>query len=230
MNKKLAKLEKILAIKFSDKDLITNAFVHRSYLNESKNFAYSNERLEFLGDAVLELVTTKFLYTTYPQYQEGMLTSLRASLVKTTTLAKLAKEVGFDKLLLMSKGEEETGGRSNNSLLANTTEAFIGALYLSQGSTACQQFLNKYLFPQITSIIKKSSYKDSKSILQEVAQAKLKLTPQYELVSDSGPDHNKIFIMQVVIGDKKYAKGKGKNKQSSQEEAARLTLEMISNT
>lgn len=223
-------LAKKLGLKFGNTKLITNAFVHKSYLNESNKFNQSNERLEYLGDAVIELSTSQFLYSKFPNYQEGMLTNLRASLVRTTTLARLALDLKLNNLLLMSKGEEETGGRDNQSILANVTEAFIGAIYLDQGMEACNSILNKHLFTKIDQIIETNSYKDSKSLLQELAQAKLRETPFYELVSELGPDHDKEFTTKVVIGNKDYATGTGKSKQLSQEEAARLTLEMMSNT
>lgn len=230
MNSDLDSLSRKINIQFNDPKLITNAFVHKSYLNESSEYSQSNERLEYLGDAVIELLTSKFLFTKYPDYQEGMLTNLRAALVRTTTLSQLAKDLGLNNLLLMSKGEEETGGRENQSILANVSEAFIGSVYLDQGIDPCDHILQEYLFTKIDQIIANNSYKDSKSSLQELAQAKFKETPIYELVSDSGPDHDKIFQMKVLIGDNEYAIGEGKSKQLAQEEAARLTLEMITNT
>ncbi len=225
----LTDLEKKLHLKFNQPHLIANAFVHRSYLNESKEFTQSNERLEYLGDAVLELVTSVFLFNRYPQYQEGMLTNLRASLVKTSTLAQLALELGLDKHLLMSKGEEEHGGRKNQSILADTTEALLGSIYLDQGLSAVERILTTYLFPKTEEIINNLEYKDSKSLLQEIAQSKYKATPIYQLISETGPDHDKEFIMQVVINNRKYAQGKGKSKQAAQEEAAKRTLELIRN-
>ncbi len=222
----LQALEAKLGLKFHNPKLIANSFVHRSYLNESKVYKQSNERLEYLGDAVLELATSEFLYTNYPDFQEGMLTSLRASLVKTTTLAQVAKEIGLDSFLLMSRGEAETG-RNNQSTLANVMEAFLGAIYLDQGIPAVDRLLLTYLFPKIKVILAKSAYKDNKSTLQEIAQRDLKTTPTYELQTAIGPDHDKIFTMQVVIGNKKYGVGKGKSKQAAQEEAAKITLEMI---
>jgi len=212
---------------FQDQRLMRSAFVHRSYLNESKEFPESNERLEYLGDAVLELITSEFLYNRYPEHQEGMLTNLRAALVRTESLGEAASRLGFSKLLLMSRGEEATGGKSNDSLLANTFEAFLGALYLDQGYDACKEFCNTHLFPKIDSIIETESYKDFKSLMQEVAQAKFKATPNYELISDLGPDHDKVFEMIAIIGDTKYGVGKGKSKQAAQEAAAKATLEMI---
>lgn len=215
---------------FTNQHLFRAAFVHRSYLNESKEFKESNERLEYLGDAVLELATSEFLYERYPNYQEGMLTNLRAALVRTESLAETALTLGFADLLLMSKGEEATGGRSNIGLLANTYEAFLGALYLDQGYDACAKFCQTHLFGKIDRVIKTAAYKDSKSHLQEAAQAKFKSTPAYELVGDDGPDHDKVFKMVALIGEQKYGVGEGKSKQAAQEAAARATLEMLNLT
>ena len=230
MNTQLAKLLSILNLTVSDEHLIQNAFVHRSYLNESREFAQSNERLEYLGDAVLELATSHFLYTTYPDFQEGMLTNLRAALVRTESLGDTAQSLGFAKLLLMSKGEEATGGRGNRSILADTFEAFLGAVYLDQGYPACVQVLSEHLFPKADGVLKAETYKDNKSLLQEIAQSRYKATPLYNLLSEAGPDHDKEFIMQVSIGDQLYSQGSGKSKQAAQEDAAKNTLEMITHT
>lgn len=230
MQQKIADLAKTLGLTFTDLKLIENAFAHRSYLNESKRFTESNERLEYLGDAVLELATSQFLYHEYPKFQEGMLTNLRASLVRTESLAEMAKSLGFSSYLLMSRGEESTGGRQNISILANTMEAFLGALYLDQGFEACDGLLKKHLFPQIHEIISKASYKDNKSLMQEVAQARFKTTPRYELLSEMGPDHDKLFTVAAYIGENKFGTGSGKSKQEAQEAAAKATLEMIGNT
>lgn len=215
---------------FKNPTLFRQALVHRSYLNESSEFRESNERLEYLGDAVLELATSEFLFHKYPHYQEGMLTNLRASLVRTESLADTAGTLNLSRLLLMSKGEEATGGRQNISLLANTFEAVLGALYLDQGFPACQKFCQTWLFPKIDQIVKTESYKDYKSLLQEISQARFKNTPSYELISDDGPDHNKVFRMVAVIGSTKYALGEGKSKQAAQEASAKATLEMLGTT
>src|SRR3989339_302820 len=200
-------------------DSLQNAFVHRSYLNESTKFTESNERLEYLGDAVLELATSDFLYKTYPDYQEGMLTNIRAALVRTESLAEIAKKLDFPTKILMSKGEEATGGRSNPSILADAFEAYLGALYLSEGFSACEKLLQEHLFSRTATIIQDGAYKDNKSLLQEIAQARYKATPIYNLLSEVGPDHDKQFCMQVKIGDATYAEGEGKSKQSAQESA-----------
>lgn len=212
---------------FRDPELMRAAFVHRSYLNESKEFKESNERLEYLGDAVLELIASEFLYQKFTDYQEGMLTNLRAALVRTESLAETSETLGFSDLLLMSKGEEATGGRTNIGLLANTFEAFLGALYLDQGFEACRKFCHQHLFGKLDKIIETASYKDHKSHLQEVAQAKFKNTPVYELMSDQGPDHDKVFRMVAIINGVSYGIGEGKSKQSAQEAAAQKTLEML---
>ncbi|MFZ2199925.1 MAG: ribonuclease III [Microgenomates group bacterium] len=230
MNPNLIKLLTSLNIQIKDEHLLCNAFVHRSYLNESHDFQYSNERLEYLGDAVLELATSHFLYTTYPDFQEGMLTNLRAALVRTESLGDTASELGFSKLLLMSKGEEATGGRTNRSILADTFEAFLGAIYLDQGFATCVKILETHLFQKAAIVLKSETYKDNKSLLQEIAQSRYKAAPSYKLLSESGPDHDKEFVMQVVIAGTVYGEGRGKSKQTSQEDAAKNTLEMITHS
>lgn len=227
MNTHLTNLLSSLNLQIKDEHLIQNAFVHRSYLNESREFAQSNERLEYLGDAVLELATSHYLFNTYPDFQEGMLTNLRAALVRTESLGDTATSLGFAKLLLMSKGEEATGGRSNRSILADTFEAFLGAIYLDQGYTACVDILTKHLFAKADVVLKSQTYKDNKSLLQEIAQSRYKATPLYNLLSEAGPDHDKQFVMQVSIANQPYSQGSGKSKQAAQEDAAKNTLEMI---
>jgi ribonuclease III len=207
--------------------LVANAFVHRSYLNESTDFTESNERLEYLGDAVLELSVSRYLYETYPDYQEGMLTNIRAALVRTESLAELATTLNFPTVIKMSRGEMATGGATNKSILADTFEAFLGAIYLDLGYETVTKLLKTHLFPKSDDVIKTGTYKDSKSFLQEVAQARYKATPLYDLLSETGPDHDKEFVMQVVIAQTIYAKGRGKSKQAAQDDAARNTLEQI---
>lgn len=226
----LTSLAKSLGLTFIKVDLIQSAFVHRSYLNESRTFKESNERLEYLGDAVLELATSQFLFHKYPGYQEGMLTNLRAALVRTESLAALAKSLDFPDLLLMSRGEESTGGRQNTSLLANTFEAFLGALYLDQGFDTCQKLLANILFKHIDGIVETGTYKDSKSLVQELSQSRLKSTPKYILLGEEGPDHDKVFRMATVIDGKQYGVGEGKSKQTAQEAAAKATLEQLTRT
>lgn len=207
--------------------LIENAFVHRSYLNESNDFKESNERLEYLGDAVLELITSDYLFKSYPDYQEGMLTNIRAALVRTESLAEVATSLNFPKIILMSKGEAGAGGTTNKSILADAFEAFLGAVYLDLGINNVENILQSQLFPKAEKVISGGLYKDNKSFLQEVSQARFKATPLYNLISEAGPDHDKEFVMQVMINNQPYSTGTGKSKQSAQEDAAKNTLEQI---
>jgi ribonuclease-3 len=211
---------------FRNQDLLTTALTHRSALNEKNSTSpESNERLEFLGDAVLELATTIFLYKQLPQEQEGMLTAFRSALVKTTTLAEVAKTLNLGEQLYMSKGEEASGGRQNASLLANTVEALLGALYLDQGFEATQAFLEEHLFPKLPDILQKKLYKDPKSHLQELVQAKGFDAPEYVVIDESGPDHDRQFLVKVMINGKKGGEGKGRSKQLAQQDAAQFVLD-----
>lgn len=213
---------------FKDPDLLTTALTHRSALNESLSTSKeSNERFEFLGDAVLELCTTNFLFTTLPEEQEGVLTSYRSALVKTTTLAEIAKNMGLGEVLYMSKGEKRTGGHQNPSLLADTFEALLGALYLDQGYDAVYTFLEKELFPQFEIIQKNQLHRDFKSSFQELVQAEGKPTPTYTVLAESGPDHLKEFTVGVFIDDLKIAEASGSSKQKAEEAAAKEALEKL---
>ena len=201
--------------------LLTTALTHRSALNERLSTSTeSNERLEFLGDAVLELATTRFLYDKFPREQEGMLTAFRSALVKTTTLADVATKLKLGEELFMSKGEEASGGRQNTSLLADTVEAFLGALYLDQGYDAVVTFLEKHLFPKIDEIMQRKLYKDPKSSLQELVQSKGFEAPEYVVIDEVGPDHDRVFTVKVVVGGKDIASGTGRSKQLAQQAAA----------
>ncbi|MBM3250802.1 MAG: ribonuclease III [Candidatus Nealsonbacteria bacterium] len=218
-------LEKQLNLKFKNKDLLTQAFVHRSYLNENPKFGlFHNERLEFLGDAILEQVVTDYLFLKYPKKSEGELTSWRASLVNTKILAKTAQEIGFNDFLLLSQGELKEEGRARQYVLANTFEAFVGALYLDQGLEKCQYFLEKYLIKELPRIIREGLFKDSKSRFQEEAQERVRLTPSYNLLEQSGPDHAKRFVIGVFLGDNLVAKGEGSSKQEAEDKAAEEAL------
>ena len=220
-------IENKLGIYFKNKDLLIQAFVHRSYLNENPDFKlYHNERLEFLGDAVLELVITYYLYTQYPEIPEGMLTNWRASLVNTKILARTAYNLDFHKFLLVSKGEEREIHRKDASVLADSFESFVGALYLDQGYNSCKNFIEEYLAIELPEIIKEGSYKDSKSRFQEQAQDKTGMTPEYRLIDEVGPDHKKIFTLGVFIDNQLIAEGKGSSKQQAEEEAAREALKI----
>lgn len=219
-------LEKQLNLNFKEKNLLLQAFIHRSYLNENPDFHLShNERLEFLGDAVLELVITNYLYLKYPEVSEGMLTNWRASLVNTEILAKIAYKLKFNHFLLVSKGEEKEI-RKNSPILADVFESFVGALYLDQGYNSCKNFIEKYLVIELPEIIKNGSYKDAKSIFQEKAQEKTGITPKYDIIGEVGPDHKKIFTLGVFLEKQLIAKGKGPSKQKAEEEAAKKALEI----
>ncbi len=210
---------------FKNTGLLTTALTHRSALNEVGTIsAESNERLEFLGDAVLELVATEFLYAKFPEKPEGILTAYRSALVKTNTLAKIAIKLDLGQKLYMSKGEEATGGRTNESMLADTMEAVIGALYLDQGFDVVSTFLHAQLFTEIDDILTNKLYKDAKSHLQEVVQALGFDTPTYEVVAAEGPDHDKQFTVNVVVDEKIVGTGVGKSKQRAQQAAAEKAL------
>lgn len=213
---------------FHNQQLLATALTHRSALNEKDSVSIqSNERLEFLGDAVLELAATKFLYARFPEEQEGVLTAYRSALVKTTSLATVAETLGLGEQLKMSRGEESTGGRSNPSLLADTLEAVIGALYLDQGFDTAEAFLAEHLFITVDAILKDRLYKDPKSELQEQVQALGKETPTYAVMSESGPDHNKEFTVSVSVNGEVIAQGTGKSKQQAQQAAAQEALKQF---
>lgn len=224
--KDFAKFEKRTGVSFKNKDLLSQAFCHRSYLNENPDFGLGhNERLEFLGDAVLELIVTEYLYNNYTEKPEGELTSWRAALVNTKMLSETAKEIGFDDFLLLSKGEAKERGKARQFILADTFEAFIGSLYLDQGYEACRKFIEKYLIKKLPIIIKKGLFKDFKSSFQEKAQEKIGVTPIYKVVKEWGPDHQKEFVIGVFLNDELVAEGGGSSKQEAEEEAARVALE-----
>ncbi len=220
-------LEKKLNINFKDKDLLITAFCHRSFLNENPDFPLShNERLEFLGDAVLELVVTEYLYKNYPQKNEGELTNWRAALVNARMLSEIAKDLGFNDFLLLSRGEEKETGKGRMYILANTFEAFIGALYLDQGYKICKDFIERYLIVKLPEIIEKGLFKDAKSRFQEEAQERVGITPTYKVLEEFGPDHAKHFIVGVFLKDELVAKGEGSSKQEAELEAAKKALEI----
>lgn len=220
-------LEKKLGLKFKNKDLLIEAFCHRSYLNENPDFYLPhNERLEFLGDAVLELVVTEYLYKKYPKKSEGELTNWRAALVNAKMLGDLARDLGFNDFLLLSKGEEKETGKARLYILANTFEALIGAIYLDRGYKNCQDFIEKNLMVKLPEIIKKGLFKDAKSRFQEEAQERVKITPTYKVLEEFGPDHAKHFIVGVFLGEELVAKGEGSSKQEAEEEAAKNALKI----
>lgn len=227
---KLTELEHLTGITFGSKELLKNAFIHRSYLNENKAYAGpSNERMEFLGDSVLSIVVSKHLFVKLPESPEGELTQLRAALVRTETLAKLAKDLSLGKYLFLSKGEEDSGGRDNNSILANTFEAFVGAVYLDQGLEVAKKFLDRYMLSNWRTL-SQNAVSDNKSKLQEVLQRIYHESPTYILVTSWGPDHARSFEMGVYLGKKILGKGVGKNKQEAAQNAAQDALSRIKTT
>lgn len=209
---------------FKNESLLVEAFTHRSFLNEAKVKLPSNERLEFLGDAVLEILVSEYLFHRFPEYPEGKLTLLRSSIVRTETLAKAARVLKLGEKLRLSRGEEEHGGRTNESILANTYEAVIGALYLDQGLSNVKSFLEKTLIPYFEEIVANKSYRDAKSNLQEVIQEQMKITPVYKVLKEEGPDHQKRFTVGVYVGEKQIGSGGGKNKQTAEAKAAEEAL------
>lgn len=213
--------------KFNDPKLFKQAFVHRSFLNESKEKIASNERMEFLGDSILSFVVSKYLYNKYPDFEEGILTNLRALLVNTKSLALLAEELDFGSLLTLSKGEEESKGRENQTILANCFEAFIGALFIDKGIEEVTEFISEVLLPKADEYVKNKSFKDPKSLLQEKVQAKKQTSPLYKVLEEKGPPHAKTFRVGAFIGETLLGEGEGRSKQRAEEEAAKISLEKL---
>lgn len=218
--------ENIIGISFKDKGLLKQAFTHRSYLNENRNLTLShNERLEFLGDAVLELSVTNYLYSEFPNKPEGDLTALRSALVNAITLSEVASTLKVNDFLLLSKGEAKDMGRARQYILANTLEAIIGAIYLDQGFEAAHGFISKFVLTLTSDIVREGTWIDAKSKFQEKAQERMGTTPAYKKIKDVGPDHDKHFTVGVYLGEDLIAEGTGKSKQDAEQEAARKGLE-----
>lgn len=218
--------EKLLGITFVDKTLLQRAFTHRSFINENPNSGMQhNERFEFLGDAVIELIVTDYLFREYPQSAEGELTAYRSALVNAVVMGEVAAEIEMNEYLLLSKGEKKDTGRARQTILANTYESFVGALYLDQGYEPCNAFVLKTLIPRLADIIQKKAWRDAKSRVQEEAQERVGLTPSYQVIAENGPDHDKHFTIGIFFGDKKIAEGKGKSKQEAQQAAAQAALD-----
>ena len=212
---------------FKNKKLFELAFIHRSYLNEVKEHLDSNERLEFLGDSVLSFIVSKYLYVKYPTFNEGILTNLRAMLVNTRTLAEVARELEFGKLLKLSKGEEESKGRENSSLLADCFEAFVGALFLDQGEKVVSKFISEVLLPRAEIFLQGKALKDPKSLLQESIQAKNQASPIYKVLREEGPPHKRIFTVGAYLENLLLGTGTGRSKQDAEKNAASLALSKI---
>ncbi len=221
-------LEKTLEISFHDKSLLERAFVHRSYLNENPRFPLPhNERLEFLGDAILDFLVGEFLYNRCPEMREGKLTSLRAALVRTEMLASLGRQLNLGKYLYLSRGEENSGGRTRDPILCNTFEALIGAIYLDQGMGVTRQFVERLIRPEARRIFENRLDRDFKSLLQEFSQAEFSFTPVYKTLSEEGPDHAKEFTVAVLIGEKMQGRGTGRSKQLAEQAAAEVALKTM---
>lgn len=221
----LASLQTLLKVNFKDTTLLLTAVTHRSYLNEHRDATWEhNERLEFLGDAVLELVVTDFLFNKYPEKPEGDLTAIRAALVNTTSLSTASEKLGVNTYLLMSKGESKDEGRARQYILANVFEACVGAMYLDQGYDTARDFIASQLFANTEEIISKKLWQDAKSRFQELAQEQASVTPTYETVSQEGPDHDRVFTVGVFLRKDKVAEGKGRSKQEAEQEAAKAAI------
>ncbi len=210
---------------FSNQLLLEQAFIHRSFINENpKSQVHHNERLEFLGDAVLELVVTEFLYSKYPHHNEGDLTAYRSALVNAVTLGDVATSLGFNELIRLSKGEAKDVHRARSSILADAYEAVVGAMYLDLGYATAHSFIARTLLIKTEEIIRKGLYKDAKSFVQEKSQEIYNFTPTYKVEGEEGPDHDKLFEVAIFFGDEKIATGNGKSKQEAETQAARNAL------
>ncbi|MFH1546250.1 MAG: ribonuclease III [Patescibacteria group bacterium] len=220
-------LQKKLAHEFKNSALLETAFVHRSFVNENSGVSEHNERLEFLGDAVLELIVTEFLFQKFPKKPEGELTALRSALVKGETLAEVAAELNFGEHLKLSKGEARSGGAEKPYLLANVFEAVLGAVYLDGGFEKAKKIIEKFLLSKLSKIIEEGGQFDAKSEFQELAQEKLAVTPEYKVLSASGPDHAKIFEMGAFAGKDLFGRGQGASKQAAEQKAAEEALKKL---
>lgn len=219
--------EKNINVKFHNQELLKQVFVHRSYLNENPKFKLeNNERLEFLGDAVLELIVTEYLYKNYKN-PEGELTNWRSALVKGQMLSKIAENISINDYLYLSRGEEKSTGKARQIILANAFEALIGAVYLDHDYDTAKKFVSDVLIKYLSEILEKELYKDAKSRLQELSQEINAITPVYNVVSESGPDHAKIFKIGVFIGEKLFGEGSGDSKQEAEQKAAEAALEKV---
>ena len=217
----LKKLEKLLGVVFNESEHLLTAITHRSYLNEHREAKQDhNERYEFLGDAVLELVVTDFLFHKYPDKPEGDLTAIRAALVNTVSLSEVATNMNINEFLLLSKGEERDMGRARQYILANTFESLIGAIYLDQGYESAKEFIAGHLFDKTETIVAKRLWQDAKSRFQELAQEHASITPRYETLSQTGPDHDRVFLVGIFLGTEKIAEGTGRSKQEAEQSAA----------
>lgn len=229
MKTNLNDLEKQIGVNFKNQDLLKNVFIHRSYLNENKKFYLpSNEKLEFLGDSVLSLITSIYLYKNYPALQEGEYTDIKATIVKTESLAEAARDLDLGVYLYLSKGEEQGDGRDNTNILADSFEALIAGIFIDHSFDRAYEFVLKHLFKdKLDYTIKNKSYMSPKSKLQEIIQAKYRILPNYKLMEEKGPEHKRSFKVAVYVENKKLSEGEGKSKKQAEEEAAKIALEKL---
>lgn len=221
------KLQQLLQVQFADTKVLLSAITHRSYLNEHREATWDhNERLEFLGDAVLELVVTDYLFKKYPDKPEGELTAVRAALVNTVSLSASSEDLGLNSYLLMSKGEAKDTGRARQYILANAFEACIGAIYMDQGYEMAKEFIASHLFAKTDEIVKKRLWQDAKSRFQEMSQEHVSITPTYETISQAGPDHDRVFTVGVYLKTELIAEGKGRSKQEAEQVAAENAIKV----
>lgn len=224
----LSQLEQTIEHNFKNKDLLQEALTHRSYLNENLDWRLPhNERLEFLGDAVLEMAVTEELFNRFPEYDEGKLTTLRAALVNYQMLAQIGKGLMLDQSLLLSRGEAKDLGRAREVILANAMEALIGAIYLDADYAKIRGFVNKFILTELESVLRTGAYRDAKSILQEHVQSEKKITPVYKIIEKSGPEHHKSFKVGVYFGDEFITSGEGLSKQEAELDAAKKALDKV---
>ncbi len=226
--KEINKLQKIIKVKFNNRSLLYNALVHRSYVNESGNFdMQDNERLEYLGDSVLGLVVNEYLFKRFDSYPEGDLAKIKSAVVSEATLAAVARGIDLGSFLFMGKGEEQSGGRDRSSILANSLEALIGAVYLDSGLKASRKFILSLLKKDVERIDSMSYMRDPKTTLQEYVQKNYKTRPVYEVIEESGPDHQKEFLVSLIINDKEFARGSGSSKRKAEMAAAEDVLKRL---
>jgi len=226
MNRK--EVENKLGLRFKNPKLLKSSLTHRSYLNENRGEGLkNNERLEFLGDAVLELIISAELFIKYPDKTEGELTSIRSALVRTESLAEESRRLGIGEYILMSKGEEDSGGQEKDFILANTYEALLGAMYLDRGLKECKKFVERTVIKKLPRVISQELFIDPKTKIQEMIQAKYKVTPTYRVIKELGPDHDKSFTVALKVGNKTMTKGSGLSKQKAEEEAAQKAIDKL---
>lgn len=227
VNNQIDRLQKVIRVKFKDKNLLRRALTHRSFVNESGSTITDNERLEYLGDSVLGLVVNEYLFRVFEEYREGELAKIKSAVVSEATLAKLARSIDLGQFIIMGKGEEHSGGRERSSILANTVEAIIGALYIDSGLKTSRKFILSLLRDEIDRVNNLSYLRDPKTALQEYVQKKYKERPVYRVIEERGPDHQKEFTVSLVVNGRELVTGEGPSKRKAEMNAARATLKKI---